>query len=142
MRMTDFSVKAQPNGHPHFHTPCSGDVAKLDNVAGLPAEPFAEPAGNLTLGLDVVAADKEVVVTRHEGGLDHDLAVHGVQGFHYESVGEFTLHLFSKRVGVADRKRRRPFREVQRIGNVNEDLAAQISRSSLAEGSERIGAIG
>src|SRR5438034_4531867 len=56
MRMADFSVNAQPDGHPHLHPACASDVPKINDVAALPAEPFAEPTCNFSSRGFIIAA--------------------------------------------------------------------------------------
>src|SRR5262245_3575090 len=107
MRMTDFPVEPQPERHPHFHAACAGDVTQVNDIAALPAEPFAEPSGNLALGLGGVAADEQVVVAWQDRGLNHKSAVDGAKGFDHQSVRELTLYLLSERICVADGERRR-----------------------------------
>lgn len=142
MRMTDLAVKTQPQGHPHLHPTRAGEVAQIDDIGTLPAEPIAEPPGYFALRGGVVAAEEQVVVPGHQSGLHHQAAVDGVKGFYHERFGKLTLHLFPQRIGVADRQRGHPFREIEGIADMDENFLAQIGVTGLAERRERVGAVG
>src|SRR5262249_25030724 len=120
-----------------------GDVAKVDNVVGLPAEPFAEPVGDFAFGRRVVAADEQVVVARHTGRSNHDVAVHRIERLHDAYVREFPLHLFAERVRVADAQRgRHAAGSAQRIAHLHENLAAQILHARRTQCRQRVRAVG
>ena len=61
----DLLKKSQPKWQKHLRPACAGDVAKIDNVLGLPAEPGAEMFNHFFLGRRVVATDEQVVIARH-----------------------------------------------------------------------------
>jgi len=47
---------------------------------------------------------------------------------------KFALDLFAERIRVADGQRRRhPFREIERVGHLDQDLPAQIRRARLPQ---------
>ena len=50
MRRSQHTPKAHPEGEKHFRAARVGNVAEVNNVAGLPAEPFAEPVGDFAFG--------------------------------------------------------------------------------------------
>jgi len=69
MRRSQHTPKAHPEGEKHFRAARVGNVAEVNNVAGLPAEPFAEPVGDSAFGRRVVAAEKQILVA-WPGGMD------------------------------------------------------------------------
>src|SRR5215475_1339570 len=72
MRMTYHALEqSHPEGHHHFRATRSGDVANVDNVIRLPAEPIAEMSGDFPFRGSVVAANEQVVIARNTGGVDH-----------------------------------------------------------------------
>src|SRR5262249_28986961 len=133
----------QPEREKHFCSARGADVAEVNDVCLFPAEPFTESVADFAFGLRIIAAEKQVVVTRHERRLHHDVAVHRVERLHYARVGEPALHLFAERIGVADSQRRRhACRHVERIGDFNENFPAQIGRTCLTQRHKRMRAIG
>ena len=81
--MTDHALEqSHPQRHHHFRSTRSGDVANVDNVIRLPAEPIAEVLSDSFLCSSIVAADEQVVIARNTGWFDHDVAIYGVKSFH------------------------------------------------------------
>src|SRR3974390_1456653 len=118
MWMADLAVQAQPDGHPHFHAARAGDVAQIDDVFALPAEPIAKPAVDLAFGVGIVSADEEMMVAGYQSGLYHDLTIDGVESLHNERVGKLALDRFTERIGVAYGQRgRQAFREIKGIAD-------------------------
>jgi len=143
MRMTDLPVQAQPDGHPHFHAARTGDIAQIDDVLALPAEPFAQPAADLALRGSVVATDKQVVIARNERRVNPDFAVHGIERLHHSRNRKLTLNLLAEGIGVADSQRwGHAFGKIKWVGDMNENLALQIGGTSLAKRGEGIRAVG
>src|SRR5215472_16187059 len=50
VRGPQYAPQAHPQRQKHLRATRVGDVAKVDNVGGLPAEPFAEPVGDFAFG--------------------------------------------------------------------------------------------
>jgi hypothetical protein len=72
MRMADDAPQAHPMSEEHFRAARVGDVAEVNDVARLPAKPFAEPVRDLALRRSVVAVDEEVVIAGHTRRSNHD----------------------------------------------------------------------
>ena len=90
-------------------------------VAGRSSTPSADP---VTVKVD------QILIARNARGSNHDFAVHCIECSHDALFGEFPLNSFAELIGVAHRQRgRHPFGRVQRIANLNEDLAAQVLRA-------------
>src|SRR4029453_13885443 len=67
IRMTEHALKEpQPERHQHFHPARSGDVAEIDDVLGVPAEPVGKKVNNFFFGHGVVATNEEIVIAGHE----------------------------------------------------------------------------
>src|ERR671922_2133048 len=90
-----------PERQYHLEATSGSDVAKIDDAGGLPAEPFAEPAGNLRAGARIVAGGVDDMVTRHALRCHHDSVVHRVQRFHDLRLRKRALDLLAERIGVA-----------------------------------------
>src|SRR5262245_47371060 len=78
----------QPEREKHFHSASGADVAEVNDIGLFPAEPFTKPLADFPFGLRTIAAEKQVVVTRYERRLHHDVAVHRVERLHHERVGK------------------------------------------------------
>src|SRR5215213_5502711 len=121
--------------------PVSADLGSTDDLEvenGLlecteQPQPYRQQhLGTLRLRLRVITAHKHGVVGLSElSGVDHEVSVHVVQGFDHLRLGEPPLDLLSEGVGIRHRERgRHTLREVQRVGDVYEDLAVQVFRAS------------
>ena len=141
VRRSQYGPQSHPKREKHFRAARVADVAEVNNVAGLPAEPFAKPVGDFPLGRCVVATDEQVVIAWHTRRINHDVAVYGVEGLHHAHVGKFALDLFSERIGVGQQGRH-SLGGVQRIANLDENLGAQVGRTSQAKGCERVRPVG
>ena len=102
-RVAEFSEQAQPDWHPHFHAARAGDIAQIDDIDAFPAEPFAEPTRGFALRGFAIAADEQIVITRHDRWIYHERTIYGVQHFHDERIGEFPLDLFTQGISVTNR---------------------------------------
>src|SRR6266705_492616 len=72
----------------------------------------------------------------HQGRIDHDHVRHRVQGLDDLRLGEGPLNLLAERIRVAHSQRGwHSLREVERIRNVDQDLAGEVS---FARGAQRL----
>src|SRR5262249_138756 len=102
MRMTDHALEqSHPERHHHFRAAGGGNVAKIDNVIRIPAEPLAEKFCYLFFRGRIVAANEQVVLPQNSRWFNHDVAIHGVERFHDLGLGESSLNPFAERIGVA-----------------------------------------
>src|SRR5262245_36597617 len=99
---SEHAPKAHPEGEKNVRPARVGDVAKVNNIARLPAKPFTDPGGHLAFGAGVIATDEQLVVARHARRSDHDFAVHCIECLDDVDVWKFALRLFAERIGVAD----------------------------------------
>jgi hypothetical protein len=58
--MSDDTPEPHPEREEHLCAARVGDVAEVDDVAGLPTEPFEEAVGDLAFRHRVVATDEQV----------------------------------------------------------------------------------
>jgi hypothetical protein len=65
VRRSQYAPQSHPKREKHFSAARVADVAEVDNVAGLPAEPFAKAVSDFAFCRRVVAADEQLVVTGH-----------------------------------------------------------------------------
>ena len=106
--MTDHALEqSHPEGHHHFRATRSGDVANVDNVIRLPAEPIAEMSGDFPFRGSVVAANEQVVIARNTGGVDHNVAIYCIERFDDSRLRESFLDSFAEGIGVAEPQDRR-----------------------------------
>src|SRR5215831_12387647 len=75
VRIADDAPQTHPQGQKHLRAARVGDVAKVNDAGGLPAEPLAKPVCDLAFGGGVVAANEQVVVARNARRSNHDFAV-------------------------------------------------------------------
>ena len=71
------------------------------HTLGRPAE-LAKQAGRRALSFEVVTTDEDHVLARYPCGLDHHIAVDGVQCLHHMRRRERPLDPLAEAVGVAD----------------------------------------
>src|SRR4029434_9163808 len=127
MRIAYDTPEPHPEREKHFCAARVGDVAEVDDVCGLPAEPFAKPVGDFPLCRCIVAADEQVVVTGHARWFDHDVAVYGGERVHHALVADFALDFSAERVGVADCQRwRHSLGKIERVADLDKYLAGQV----------------
>jgi hypothetical protein len=70
--------------------------------------------------------------------LDHHVDIDRIERFDHFYVGEGALDALAERVVVADEQcRRHALREVERVGDVDEDLAAQVGGAGGVQRVER-----
>src|SRR5204863_2073406 len=63
--VTDHTLKQpHPQRHHHFGAAGGGDVAKIDDLARLPAEPLSEISSHILFGHGIVAANEQVMIAR------------------------------------------------------------------------------
>ena len=72
VRRSQHAPQSHPKREKHFRAARVADVAEVNNVAGLPAEPFAKPVCDFALGLRVIATDEQVVITWDPRWINHD----------------------------------------------------------------------
>jgi hypothetical protein len=65
MRVSDDAPQAYPKREKHFRATRISDVAEINDVVRLPAEPLAKIFCHFALRRRFVAADKEVVIAGH-----------------------------------------------------------------------------
>src|SRR5262245_30332073 len=91
MRRSQRVPQPHPQREKHLRAARVGDVPEVNDVPGLPAEPFGKPVGHFAFGRRVVAADEQLVIARYPGRRNHDLAIHPVERLHYPHLGKFAL---------------------------------------------------
>jgi hypothetical protein len=125
MQSAKRAVQPQPDWHHLLGRSRRADVAQINYR--MPAEPLLQEFRDARFGARIIAADKDVVIARHERGIDHHFAVHRIERLDDLGLRERPLNLLAERIGVADRKgRRRSMREVKRIGDVDQNLSFEI----------------
>ena len=69
MRVTDHTLEqTHPERHHHFCAARGCDVANIDDVVDLPAEPFVQIFGDFVFRRGVVAADEQIVIAGTRDG--------------------------------------------------------------------------
>src|SRR5262249_7965951 len=95
MRRSQHTPQPYPERKKHLRAARVGDVAKINDVAGLPAEPLGKPVGDFAFRRSVIAADEQLVLARHARRRNHDVAINRVERFDYAHVGKFALRLLA-----------------------------------------------
>ena len=126
----------EPKQQVGLRAPGRRDVTEIDD--GLPAEPIAEDLRDARLGNGVIAADEEVVAAGHAAGFHHHLMVDCVECLDDLRVGQRALNSLADRIVARKQQRgRHPFGEIQRVGDVDQYLAAQIVGACRGNGGDR-----
>src|SRR6266566_4086995 len=114
-----------PDRQDHLGPAGRRDVPEVDH---LPPAEAPEDFRHLGLRIGVVTAHEDIVVAfRHQVWTDHDHVGHRVQGLDDLGLGEGPLDLLAERIRVAhDQRRGHPLREVERVRDVDQDLAGEI----------------
>src|SRR5215510_13632794 len=76
----------QPEREKHFHAARGADVTEVNAVCLFPAEPCTKPVADFPFGLRIIATEKQIVVTRYQRWLHHDVTVHRVERLHHARV--------------------------------------------------------
>ena len=126
----------QPQKQIALRPASGGDVAEIDHA--LPAE-RAEDLFHAPFGARVVAAHEDIVVAASDScGVDHDLTVHGVERLDHLRLRKRALNLLAERIGVSRKERGRPsLGKVERVGDIDEDFAPEVTLTSRSNGVER-----
>src|SRR5207247_8802528 len=90
MPRADGAVEPQPEWDVELRAACGRYVSEVEDVLPGPAEALQQ-ALHLTLRRLVVPRPEDVVPPGHERGIDHDLAVHGVEGLYVSCLGRRDL---------------------------------------------------
>ena len=131
------AVEAEPERQVHLRPAAGADVAEVDDlVLGSIRSSRAGPVPSSSR--DRRCPRRTRVVAGHARRIDHHGAVHRVQRLDDQRLGERPLDLLAQAVGVADEEaRREPRGEVERHGDVGDDLARQMLGPDRCERIER-----
>ena len=132
-------MSLHPQGQPHLQRASGGDVADVQHL--LPAEPALEQlAMDPVLGLLVVAGDEDrSSVSVSWCGVDHDGALTVLSAFTTRASGKAAWMRSPSGVRIAEEQRRRhALGEVERVGDVDEDLAGEVLGAGGLEGLNRM----
>src|SRR5262245_10178958 len=115
--------QCNPKRHVGLARTRTGDVAEIGNV--LPSK-RSEQSMNCLLCISVVARQEDRVGPGCLRGIDHHLAIDGIEGLNDLRLGKRLLNLFAERFGSA-RLRRKD------VSDVNKDFAGKVLFAGRSE---------